>query len=659
MKVDRAGHNRAVIGIAASRYRFASQWPTAVAAAGALWIWSVSAAGSDRTLLPEVAQLRDGSSGADWAGYGGTFGEQHSPLREVSARNVGRLGLAWSMDLDSGNPVTAPLAVGGTLYFVTGYSVVHAVDAATGRLLWLYDPKAPEAAGKKLRQGWGSRGLAWGDGKIYVGTHDGRLIALDAAHGTPRWSAMTVTKDDARYITGAPRVVGGKVLIGFGGADVGPTRGYVSAYDADTGHLAWRWFTVPGNPGDGFENDAMAMAAGTWYGEWWRYGGGGTVWNAMSYDPQTGTLFLGIGNGSPWNHKARSAGRGDNLFLCSIVALDLKTGRYKWHYQINPGESWDYNAAMDMALAEISINGHSRKVLLTAPKNGFFYVIDRTTGKLVSAEPFAKVNWASEIDVSTGRPIETPAARYPNGTTFVMWPGPIGAHSWHPMAFSRETGLAYIPVIEMAASWTDAGLNGEEWRRSSPLMTAQAAAAVDLFPPTDDPLNGTSRLVAWDPLNQKPVWTAATPGPMGGGVMTTAGNLVFQGQLDGQFNAYAADSGRLLWSFSAQAPVLAPPISYRVKGRQYVTVLTGMGTSAGLLGEALAPFHIDYRTQARRVLTFVLNGHSILPPTHLVPPAPVGDPDYAVELTDEELADMRQYIRERANAWRSASQAVP
>jgi len=566
----------------------------------------------------------------DWPGFGRTAGEQHfSPLTGIDDANVGRLGLLWSLDLPTQNSVSSPIAVDGVLYVATGYSVVRAIDAPTGRVIWEHDPKAPERAGIKLRQGWGIRGLAYGYGMIFIGTHDGRLLALDAKTGAQRWSTQTIPRDTPAFISGPPRVFDGKVIIGFGGGDVSAVRGYVTAYDATTGKQAWRFYTVPGNPADGFEDKAQAMAAKTWSGDWWRYGGGGTVWNAMTFDPGTGTMILGVGNGSPWNHKVRSEGKGDNLFLASIVGLDAKTGAYKWHYQVNPGESWDYNASMDIQLADLEIGGRQRQVLMTAPKNGFFYVIDRTDGTLISAEPFVKISWASRIDRKTGRPIENPAARYPNGTTFTMWPGPVGAHTWLPSAFSPRTGLAYIPAIEMATSYNDVGITRENWVRA-PGSAVDGAANPNFVVKDAGPTNATSSLIAWNPVTQKQVWKVPTPGPWNGGVMATAGNLVFQGRIDGRFNAYAANDGRLLWSFAAQAPVTAPPISFAVNGRQYVTVLTGMGTSGAAFG-ALLPVSIDYRTQARRVLTFAIGGKAILPASAPYHAVAAEDPGYAPE----------------------------
>ncbi|MEZ5735430.1 MAG: PQQ-binding-like beta-propeller repeat protein [Novosphingobium sp.] len=316
------------------------------------------------------ARYLDGSNGRDWPGPGRTYGERHySPLAAINDQTVSRLGLAWSLDLPPGYSVTQPIAVDGVLYFAAGLGTVSAVDAASGKLLWQFDPKVWQGEQAKMSTAWGSRGISWWDGLVFLGTLDGRLIAIDAETGRQSWSVQTTEKGDGRFITGAPRVFDGKVIVGHGGADSAPVRGYVTAYDARSGKQLWRFYTVPGDPAEGFEDEAMKMAARTWHGQWWKHGGGGNVWNAMSYDPETGTVFLGTGNGSPWNYKVRSKGRGDNLFLSSIVALDAGSGAYKWHYQTNPGESWDYNAAMDMEFADLEIEGRPRKVLLTAPKN--------------------------------------------------------------------------------------------------------------------------------------------------------------------------------------------------------------------------------------------------------------------------------------------------
>ena len=564
-----------------------------------------------------ATKLSDRSAGQDWPGYGRTYGEQHySPLTQIDTKTVSRLGLVWSFDLGQGNSTTGPVEVDGVIYVATGYSLVRALDARTGKLLWTYDPKAAEAAGRNLRLGWGSRGLAWWNNKVYIGTQDGRLIAIDAKTGTPVWTAHTFPPGSARYISAAPRVFDGKVVIGHAG-DMGAVRGYVTAYDAETGRQLWRFYTVPGNPADGFENEAMKRAAKTWSGQWWRFGGNGTVWNAITYDADTDTLFIDTGNGYPYQPKIRTANQGDNLYTCSIIALDAKTGAYKWHYQFVPKDAWDFDAAMDMELGEIRIDGRLRKVLVTAPKNGFFYVFDRITGRLISAEPYVKVTWASRIDLKTGRPVENPAARYPDKTVSAVWPAASGAHTWLPMAFSAKTQLVYIPAIDLGMNIEDSG-QPQDWQ-----------------PPTDRSVDNTTRmkfgiggapvgkLLAWNPATQKAAWNVPQPSFVMGGLLATAGGLIFQGAVDGSFDAYADTTGERVWSFTQETPVVAPPISFSVAGKQYVTVLSGLATGFGTFGPQLSKYHIDPRTQARRILTFALDGKATLPA--LESPAPFPD----------------------------------
>ena len=570
----------------------------------------------------------ENADGADWPAFGRTYDERHfSPLNLINEKTVGGLRLAWSYDLPTGNSVSGPLAVGGVVYTATGYSVVRAFDGETGRLIWEHDTHAAEAAGQKLRQGWGIRGLAYWDNRIIVGTQDGRLVALDSRDGKQLWSQMTVGKDDVRFISGPPRVFNGKVIIGHGGADSGPIRGYVTTYDVATGKLLWRFYTVPGNPADGFENDAMRMAAKTWSGQWWKYGGGGSVWNAMTYDAESDTILIGTGNGAPWNRRIRSEGKGDNLFLCSIVALDANTGAYKWHYQTNPGESWDYNSAMDMQLADLKIDGRLRKVVMTAPKNGFFYVIDRTNGKLISAEPIVKVNWASKIDIKTGRPVEMPNIRYENGSMTEMWPGPNGGHNWLPMSYDPRHRIAFIPTLLQPGVYDDRGIDPKTWA-FTPKNAFNPGVNIDLTPKIA-PGGGSSELLAWDVVRQKKLWSVPNPGFWNGGTMATAGNLVFQGHADGTFNAYSSLTGKRLWSFDAQTGVIGPPITYLVKGQQYVTVLSGFGSSGAAFGKAVARFGWEARTQRRRVLTFSLQGKAQLPPPDpRFKAVPVEDPGF-------------------------------
>ena len=572
-----------------------------------------------------TARLSDDSNGRDWPGYGRTFGEQHySPLKEVNAQTVGGLRLSWFMDLGVGNPATVPVAVDGVLYFAQGFSVVRAVDGATGKLLWSYDPKVSEVAGLAMRNGYGSRGIAYWNGKVYTGTVDGRLIAIDAHNGRLVWSTLTVDRRDGLFITGAPRAFDGKIIIGNGGADTTSTRGHVTTYDAESGKQLWRFFIVPGNPAAGFEDNAQKMAAETWSGPWWKYGGGGHAWNAFTYDKETNTVFIGTGDGAPWNHRIRSAGKGDNLFVCSIVALDARTGRYKWHYQINPGDSWDYDAVMDMQIADLRVGGKLRKVIMQAPKNGFLYVIDRETGKLISADKIAKITWATSIDLASGRPVEVPGARFPNGQDFELWPSPSGAHSWAPSAYNPRSGLLYIPLMESGVVINDRGVSAASWHRipGNALDIAMNVAGAD------GPLNGTGWLLAVDPAVQKTVWKLRNPSMSNGGVLATGGDVVFQGLATGTFNAYAADSGRQLWSFATQAPVLSAPITYLVHGEQYVTVIVGAGTSAGTYPLAQG----DASNQIKRVLTFALGGKASLPSHALAPFKASADPDYQVNV---------------------------
>jgi quinohemoprotein ethanol dehydrogenase len=580
---------------------------------------------------PSAAKLSDTNAGDDWAGYGRTFGEQHySPLTEINDTNVGQLSLAWSLDVGIQSSATTPLAVDGTLYVVTGHGIVRAVDAVTGKELWKYDAKAPEASGETLRGGWGVRGLGYWNGKIYLGAFDGRLIALEAKTGKPVWTANTTTPGDGRYITGAPRLFNGKVIIGHAGADFRPVRGYVTAYDAETGKQLWRFYAVPGNPAVD-KDETTRIAAKTWSGEWWKFGGGGTPWNAMTYDAEADTILIGTGNGDPWNHRIRSQGKGDNLFLCSVIALNATTGAYKWHYQYNPAETWDYNAVMDIALADIKIDGVDRKVMMSAPKNGFLYVIDRTNGKLISAIPSAKITWATGVDLKTGRPIETPEARYPNGKSFALWPGSSGSHSVHAMSFSPKTGLVYLPTYNIPVTYSAKGVDEAGWKPPRTFVM-DGGASIEVGDPVSkaDPEYGKSYLTAWNPATQKEAWKIPLATMVNGGTMATAGNLVFQGRSDGTFVAYAADSGKKVWSFDAASPVDANPITYSVGGKQYVTVLTGPNGSSGMINQLVEPSitRAVYGQTPHRVLTFVLGGKATLAKIAPAKVEPLPDPDF-------------------------------
>lgn len=561
--------------------------------------------------------------GRDWYSFGGGDDGQHfSPLAQVNDSNVGKLGLAWYYDIDAFDAYTAPLAVNGVIYFAAGNSVIHALDARSGKLLWQYDPKVAESPGAqtRMRAGWGIRGIAYRDGKVFTATRDGRLLAVDARNGKLLWSVETLDEAEGAYITGPPFVAGDKVVIGFGGADYSPVRGYVTAYDLNTGKKAWRWYVVPGNPAVD-KDETTLKAASTWTGEWWKFGGGGAVYQAMTYDAKYDRIYLGTGNGFPWNQKIRSPGGGDNLYLSSIVALDVKTGKYVWHYQTDPANTWDFNNAMDIELTDMVIDGRQRPVLLHAPKNGFYYVIDRETGRLLSAEKFGLVNWAEKIDMKTGRPVVNPDALYPDGKPFVLYPFPNGAHGIQAMAHSPQTGLTYIPVMEGGRVHIDPA-NLSTWKVregmfvNSGLGTPPAGITV---PPSK------SLLVAWNPATQQKVWSIPQPGTFNGGVLATGGNLVFQGQNTGDFAAYRATDGLKLWSFFAQNGILSAPISYTVNGQQYVTVIASFRSSF-----ANSP-NWDYRQQNRRVLTFKLGGRAKLPKLEMVPEEIVDDPAFQVD----------------------------
>lgn len=604
-------------------------------AIGAVALLSACHPGGRQSAADDAARsmqlLANVADGTNWAGYGRTFDEtRFSPLAQINDGNVAKLGLAWYLDLPaSPSVVTVPIAVDGTIYMSVGFSVVSGVDAKSGKTLWSYDPKVTEVAGEKLQPAWGIRGLAYWDGKVYTGTQDGRLIAINAKTGQPVWTVETTQgPNDGRFITGAPRVFDGMVVIGHGGADTANVRGYVTAYDAATGKQRWRFYTVPGNPAVD-KDETTSLAAKTWTGEWWKYGGGGTVWNAMTYDPELDRIYLGTGNGAPWNRHVRSPGGGDNLFLCSVVALDAKTGKYLWHYQTTPGEAWDYNSAMDMTLATLTIDGKPRRVILHAPKNGIFYVIDRDTGKLISGKPFVKVNWNKGLDAN-GRPIDNPEAR-PTDKPFLVWPSAAGGHSWHPQSFSPATGLVYLPIQDMPNLLDPRGLSQASWRRKDTgldtgyhPMSAKGRLSA--------PPGSVSALLAWDPVAQKAAWSVPLPGAFNGGVASTAGNLVFQGNVGGQFVAYDARSGKTLWSFDAHNGVTAAPITYTVGGVQYVSVIAGVGGTSGGTGVLLGDRAWEYREQKRRLLTFVLGGTARLPDDKRGPVAPfVTDPAFRTD----------------------------
>ena len=548
---------------------------------------------------------------SEWVTHGRTYDEQrYSPLARITQSNAKDLGLAWFFDVDTSRGQEAtPLLIDGTLYFTSAWSKAFAVDARTGKEKWRFDPqvagdKAIDACCDVVNRGV----AAWGN-NVYLGTLDGRLIALDRSTGKPVWSVQTTDPAKRYTITGAPRIIRGKVIIGNGGGEMG-VRGFVTAYDAATGKQLWRFYTVPGNPQEGFEDPVMEKAAATWNGEWWKYGGGGTVWDSMAYDEKLDLLYIGVGNGSPWNHQIRSAGKGDNLFLSSIVALKPDTGAYVWHFQTTPAESWDYTATQHIILADLDIKGAKRKVLMQAPKNGFFYVIDRETGEFISGNNYIPINWATGLDPKTGRPIPVDAARYEREPAMVM-PSAIGGHNWFPMSYSPITGYVYVPTqVTRSVYETDQKF---EFRSK----TWNTGIARTKNPPNPDTVKAAeaaeqgAALLAWDPIAQREVWRVSYPRFGNGGTLSTGGKLVFQGSVDGHFNAYAADTGAKLWSYDAQNVPMAGPITYELDGEQYVAAMAGIGGVAmggGMMG-AKTP-----RSKFGRLLVFKLGGTAALPP---------------------------------------------
>ncbi len=593
------------------------------------------------TTVVDDKALANPDQGGNWLSYGRTYSEQrYSPLQQITDKNIGKLGVAWTLDLPNDRSLTGtPLVVDGVMYFNGSFNTVKAVDVRTRKILWEYDPKSIDHAGDRATIMWDwNRGIAFWKGQVYLATVDGRLIAVDAKTGQETWSVETIDPRNPLFISGAPKVFRDKVIIGNGGTEWGPARGYVTAYDAATGKQAWRFYVVPGNPADGFEDETQAMAAKTWTGEWWKHGGGGSTWNGITFDPEFNRVYIGTGNGSPWNQKMRSPGGGDNLFLCSIVALDADTGKYAWHYQTTPGEAWDYNSNMDIVLADLKIHGKVVKAILHAPKNGFFYVIDRATGKLLSAEKFGKVDWAEYIDLKTGRPVERKGARYEDGEELV-WPGPFGVHNWPAMSYNPVTGLAYIPSIEMAGMFSDKYTKPKAWQ--SPNFKFDPG--VD-FLRADGPADwGTSFLRAWDPRTQKLRWEVPTPGVWNAGTLTTKGNLVLQGRADGVLAAYSADTGKVLWQKPLGLGISAPPITYEIDGKQYIAQLVGWGGSVTATGGSLAAQHgWTYGAQPRRLVVFALDGTeklSALPPPKFA--KPLNAPEFTVY---EELAERGSHV---------------
>src|SRR5262245_4863270 len=542
--------------------------------------------------IDDVALKNAGKTGEEWLTYGLTSGEtRYSPLKQIDTTNVSRLGPAWSYEIGPGGvgPQEAtPLVWNGMIFSITNWSVVFAVDARTGKERWRWDPEVNQAVVRsKVCCGVVSRGLALYQGKIIAPIIDGRLQALDAESGKPLWEARVSYHQDNYTVTMAPRIAKGKVIIGVAGGEF-PTRGYFDAYDANTGQRAWRFYTVPGDPSKGFESPAMKKAAETWGGEWWKFGGGGSVWDSIAYDPESNLVYVGTGNGGPWPEELRQSKGKDNLYVCSIVAVNADTGELKWYYQNTPGDSWDYDSVQGFVLADLTINGRLRKTIMQANKNGFYYVLDRVTGAFISAEAFAEVNWARGIDRETGRPIINSDARYDqNHEAANVKPGNGGAHNWSPMSFNAITGLVYIPTSAGSSRTFLVKPNFvfQQGRMNTGVPRGGRGGDAAANPRIPSSIGPTGQrggmLLAWDPVAQKERWQAPGGGGAGGGTVTTAGNVVFQVINDGRLLAYSADKGeKLLELQTGLRGGMAPPITYMIDGKQYVALMGGTGQAA-------------------------------------------------------------------------------
>ncbi|MEO5706163.1 MAG: PQQ-dependent dehydrogenase, methanol/ethanol family [Alteraurantiacibacter sp.] len=566
-------------------------------------------------------------SASEWPSDGRDYtAQRYSPLTQVNSANISQLGLAWYADLDTFRGVEAtPVYADGVLYNTLSWNITTAYDARTGQVLWTYDPHTPREFGRLACCEPVARGLALSGDRVIIATLDGRLIALDKRTGQPIWSTRTFEADSgyAYSITGAPRVFGDKVVVGQSGGDMG-VRGFVSAYDVATGEKLWKFFLTP-NPQDTTDGEAsdsaLPMMRQTWAdtGLWRQLGGGANPWDSLAYDPALNLVYVGTGNAVPHSRFYRSNNEGDNLFVCSIVALDATTGAYRWHYQMNPGEEWDWTCTQSMIQADLVIDGRQRQVLMQAPKNGFFYVLDRVTGEFIHAGAHVFQNWNEGFD-EAGRPRVADAVRYGEDPRLVA-PGPAGAHNWFPMAFSPRTGLAYFPAYQSAfvyalqPNWTP-----QPMRSNSGWGGFGSPAAAQLM----EQANGLEKawLTAWDPVANRIAWQVELPRHGNGGVMVTASDLVFEGTTRQTFAAFDARDGRQLWEYPTQSAPVSGAITYELDGVQYVAINAGWGGGAAQIERGAG---IEMPRAPARLLVFRLGGTAQLPPlaaTASTPPEP-------------------------------------
>jgi quinohemoprotein ethanol dehydrogenase len=569
---------------------------TVIFVVGLSTLFRVDAGGADAAVdVPE-----------EWRLIGNNAEQQHySPDSQITDRNVAQLGIAWYFDYPTPDGTTGvPLVANGLVFQSGALGRVFANNVRDGKLVWSYDAQIRFPLG--VVAAWGSRetrGVAlWGD-EVITATGDCRVIALDQRSGSKRWEVQSC--DPAvQTITGAPRVGGDEIFVGNANADSNVGRGYVDAFDAQSGAHRWRFYTMPGDPSRGFESKTMEMAAKTWGEGYWKLTGGASPWDGLTYDPQTGLLYIGTDGASPWPPPSRGKNRGDELFTTSIIAVNAKTGEYVWHYQTTPDDAWNFDATMPIMIADLTIAKKKRRVVMEAPKNGFFYVLDARTGKLVNEpKPLIPVTWASRIDMQTGRPVQLAAAKYwlaPSGQAIVN-PSPVGAHNFMPMSYSPGTGLVYVPVLNMPTL-----LKFDK-------NVSVGAVDVDWYYGLRHQLPFKGTLVAWDPVSQKARWQIDVGPPYEGGTLATGGNLVFQGTAAGEFVAYRADSGEKLWSMNVGSSIFGAPSTVEVDGTQLVIVAGGSGTTSALgLFKKLG----GNPGGPSRLFAFRLNGRAIVPPVH-------------------------------------------